>query len=391
MFKTYIIDTATGNILAPIDIPEFSWTLSIKQEQSGLVTRPTKINTEGSTGGINIRWDSIPGETPTEKQRWVKSYDRGIVLMWEDSATERTPIICGAIGDRTDKELDTSFNLIPYSDIVGSRVVTDFNAFGRDNHTTNYSIEYSNRSLRSIVCELGKFCTKGKHRELPIEWPYPLEPGAHSISVQGFNVNNITFKKIIEQLTKSTSAPDVKFKPYMKAFNQVAVQLLCAPDNNVSDSPVHTFTYSKYHGTFKNIKIARRGGVDRLYATGAGKDQSMLCYAVEKPQNGDNSHPIIERVLNNQNAKTFDDLKSFADSAFNMLHNPRLQIQGSYNILDGKTPLPGRIWPGDKVLLNVYNTMALESKVYLLTIMELKGSTSSEIDITFDAIDTEDQ
>ena len=67
MFKTYIIDTATGNILAPIDIPEFSWTLSIKQEQSGLVTRPTKINTEGSTGGINIRWDSIPGETPTEK------------------------------------------------------------------------------------------------------------------------------------------------------------------------------------------------------------------------------------------------------------------------------------------------------------------------------------
>ena len=60
-WRAYIVDTITGRILAPIDLPSFSWSVSVSD--SSLVTTKDKGVGENEVSGLKLPWTAIPGRT----------------------------------------------------------------------------------------------------------------------------------------------------------------------------------------------------------------------------------------------------------------------------------------------------------------------------------------
>ena len=67
MWRAYLADTMTGLIDSPLDLPSFSWSMSIGD--FALTTTRGKDVGEGEASGIRVPWDAVPGSTPSARAR----------------------------------------------------------------------------------------------------------------------------------------------------------------------------------------------------------------------------------------------------------------------------------------------------------------------------------
>lgn len=104
MWSLHLADTMTGLLGEPIDIPHFSWALSLTD--SSLVTGDKMAGVDELTS-LQLPWTSVPAETPQARSAALQSYKRAIVLLWDG-----VPLMYGIIGSRTDTYDGTSFSAL---------------------------------------------------------------------------------------------------------------------------------------------------------------------------------------------------------------------------------------------------------------------------------------
>lgn len=131
-WRAYIADTITGQLIAPIDIPSFAWSISVSD--STLSTTKDKGAGEYDASGLTLPWTSVPGSTPAERVAMLAQDKRSIVLFWKTSLDPQdlgTPILMGSISPRTDSWQDTSFTLNSVMELLDSRILVRENTYGR--------------------------------------------------------------------------------------------------------------------------------------------------------------------------------------------------------------------------------------------------------------------
>ena len=91
MWRAYLADTMTGLIDSPLDLPSFSWSMSIGD--FALTTTRGKDVGEGEASGIRVPWDAVPGSTPSARAREVCADRRSVVLFWRSSWTPEGELV----------------------------------------------------------------------------------------------------------------------------------------------------------------------------------------------------------------------------------------------------------------------------------------------------------
>lgn len=188
MWQAYLFDMTTGQIAQQIDIPSFSWSMSVSD--SAFTTTTGKEVGDDDLSGLELPWSQIPGDTPTAKASALQPHKRGLALFWLDddaaAGSLGTPILAGALGVRTSSWEDVS---VPYVSMLGmldDRILCHEGGFGTGkNHTSPGSYTLENLSWRALACEVIRLCTECKPGgSLPIDLPWLGEKGTHSLPVE---------------------------------------------------------------------------------------------------------------------------------------------------------------------------------------------------------------
>lgn len=127
----YTMDTRTGLLRQRVDVPSFSWSVTVSD--ASLSTTRDKGTGEGEASSLTVPWSAVRAADATSRASELSSYRRGVALMWDDhSDPERpgVPVVAGAIGPRTDTWLDTSFSLVSYMELMSMRYVVRPEGFG---------------------------------------------------------------------------------------------------------------------------------------------------------------------------------------------------------------------------------------------------------------------
>lgn len=392
MWRAYTLDTMSGQIGIPIDIPNVSWSLSISN--SSLSTTRDKGVGEGSAGGLELPWTAIPCDTQEERLRQLASYKRSIALMWESDG-ERTPVVVGAIGSRTDRWLDTSFSLVSLLDLLDQRILIDEGAYGKGspNGTTTRDIVYRNLSLRAIASDMGRRCTDNKPAgTLPIDWSYIGEAGKHQRTYYGFNVSNNSLAKLLGEITNVLDAPDLQFRPYITADgNHVRHALEMGTDAHPAldqTGVVQTLTFYPGGGTIEDIEVAHLAPTMRVYGYGAGQDKGQLSYLAEDRTllEGRDPWPLVEEAHGFTDDANLDLLSRHTRARLAALSVPVCQVTGYVWLDDPHTPALESLWPGQVAQLATSGHPGLPDGTYEMRIMELSGDSSARVKVTFDVM-----
>lgn len=152
MWRTYLADTMTGAVGAPIELPSFRWSLSVSD--SSLQTTRDKGTGELDATGLQVPWTAVPAQTPEGRAQALASMRRSIVLCWEGADGREVPVVAGAIGSRTDTWTDTSFDLLSPMSILSSRYVVREGAVGAGTYKPDHSKTAKGTSYTS---DLGGF------------------------------------------------------------------------------------------------------------------------------------------------------------------------------------------------------------------------------------------
>lgn len=392
MWRAYTLDTMSGQIGIPIDIPNLSWSVSVSN--SSLSTTRDKGVAEGTLGGLELPWTAIPCESQAERARQLASYKRSLALMWESDG-ERIPVVVGAIGSRTDRWLDTSFSLVSLLDLLGQRILIDEGAFGKGNPngTTTRDIVYRNLSLRAIASDMGRRCTDAKPSgALPIDWQYVGEAGTHSRTYYGFNVGNNSLSKLLGEITNVINGPDIQFKPYITSDGaHVRHRLEMGTDASPAleqQGLVQTLTFFPGGGTIEDIEVAHLAPTMRVYGYGAGQDKAQLGHLAEDRTllTGRDPWPIVEESHGFTNDANLDLLTRHTRARLESLSVPVCQVTGSIWLDDPHTPGIESIWPGQVAQLAIEGHPGLPDGTYEMRVMELSGDSSPQVKVTFDVM-----
>ena len=187
-WSAYLYDTMTGLLAQKIDIPSFSWSMSVSD--SSFTTTTGKDVGVDEVSGLQLPWSQIPGVDAAAKASTLQPYKRGLVLFWrtgrEDAGSLGTPVLAGALGVRSSTRQDMSLPFVSMLTVLGDRYLVHENGFGSDkNHTSPGVWRYENLSYRALACAVIQSCTSGKPGgQLPIDLPYLGEGGTHSLPVE---------------------------------------------------------------------------------------------------------------------------------------------------------------------------------------------------------------
>lgn len=405
MWSAYLCDTTTGLIAEPVDIPSFSYSVGISE--SSLHTGEPDSDDSSS---IELPWASIPAQTQGGREHTLRSYARGLVLCWRGSGGREIPIVFGAIGERTDSWEGTSFHLLSTLDLLERRILCPEGVFGTgqlknqedadyqhegDQPGTVYSvtlgdIAIKSRTLRGIASEIGDRLTSRKPGgTLPIDWSYLGEGGTHERTYHNFNVSNNDGKKLLEALSQVSDGIDMRFRPYLKD-GHVRLRFEAGSDQEhyiAQSGLVPTLTTFSGGGSLHDIKVARQGAYQRVYATGAGQDQAMLCHLSEDLrlcQSGDPT-PLFEVAKNDSDWDTKDLVRKHGDALISQLSTPLIQLQGQVNL--SEVPVFEAMWPGDVVDIDIRDFPTLPDGTYRMRLQEITGDSGLNVTVTFDALE----
>lgn len=391
MWTCYLGDTTTGLLDCPIDIPSFTWTVTVSD--SSLSTVKNRGVGEEDATGLTIPWSAIPGSTPEQLASAISSLRRCLVLFWDDQDDRNSPgipVVFGAIGQRTDTQQDTSFDLLSVYSLLQNRYAVEEGTYGKGiGGTTQSTVRYQNMSYRGIASNLGILCTNAKQGgSLPIDWTYENEPGTRAREYKGFDIQNNACSNLLDNLTNIIGGPDMQFRPYMADPSHVRVQFVAGSDSEqrLGQSVIHRLTYFPGGGTFQNLQVDRDGAYSRVYSSGSGTDEAQLCYLAEDLSlvTQRDPYPLMETTYSDSDTDNLDVLKSHAESRLDANCVPIMQISGDINFNDPGTPKPGTIWPGEMVDLDVQGFPTLPDGIYRMRLMYMSGDASATAKLKFD-------
>lgn len=208
-WRAYLFDTVSGQIAQKIDLPAFTWSMTVAD--CALSTTKSKDVGEDEIGGLDLPWTAIPGNTPEEKARAIQPYRRGIVLCWKTTMDEPDslgrPIVAGIIGVRSSKRGSVSIPVMGLKSFLNDRVLATEGRFGADEgHTSRGGLALDGLSWRAIACEIVRRCTELKPGgALPITLPYLGEKGTHHLPVDNATTSSTSTG---EKKTTRQSLPD---------------------------------------------------------------------------------------------------------------------------------------------------------------------------------------
>lgn len=392
MFRAYLMDTMSGQLAEPIDLPNVRWSVTVSD--CSLSTVRGKGVGEAAIGGLQLPWTAVPGDTPAARRRALASYRRAVCLMWEDESGMQ-PVVVGAIGDRVDSWLDTSFEIVSMMGLLGQRILVDEGAFGKGNPsgTTTRDIAYRNLSLRAIASDMGRRCTDAKPGgALPIDWSYLGEAGRHSRTYYGFNARNNAFDKLLGEITNVQNGPDAQLRPYIAEDGaHVRHRLVMGTDADPTIDEaglVPTLTFFPGGGTIENVKVAHAGPTMRVYANGAGQDKAQLCCLAEdmslvtKPD----PWPLVESSHGFTDDSSLSVLQSHARGRLAAMADPICQVEGDVWLDDPNTPGFSEMWAGQRVDVQVRDHPGLADGTYEMRLMEMSGDATPKVHLVFDPI-----
>lgn len=399
MWRCYLCDTVTGLIRAEIEVPSFSWSISVSD--CSFDSTADKGTGEGESSGITIPWAAIPASTPEERGEYLSTGRRALCLCWEDEDDGSImPIIFGAIGERTDTYLDTSFSLDSPMTLLGERYAVEEDAFGTgtyvdegeedddtDDETIYYvttsSIYLSGLSFRAIAAYIGTLCTESKPGgTLPIDWQYTGESGSHERTYYGYNVSNISCSDIFTKLANVSGGPDMQFRPYM--YDSTHVRLLFEA---ASDSDVYLGDSVHYLHDYNNLTVEHSAPYHRVYQTGAGSEQAMLCYLAEDLtycELDDDPFPLKETTSSDTSDDSIDEVVSAATAKLESVRYPLCQVTLETDVSEVDI---GNVWPGEQFMVPIYDFPTLPDGEYTMRLMEMSGSEGTSISMTFDVME----
>lgn len=399
-WRHWIIDARDGRIIAPIDIPSFSWELSVSD--FGFETTSDKGTGKEDETGLTIPWTALDAHTPAGRSSLLDSERRGILTCWAADPTDPedmgTPIMWGKIGPREDTLLDTTFSLESPLTILQSRYAVREGAF--KDGTSKDTVSFGNLSFRGICSELGRLATDSKQGGgLPIDWTYLGEPGGHQrTNYQAWNVQNLACSQLITNIANSKGGPDVAFRPYRAGTQHARVRFLAGSDADVyldMDHPPIVLSFHAGFGSLEDLTVDYQDGYQRWYATGAGQDESTITAYWEDMSaitRGDDPPILREAVYGDTDTDNVQLLKQHLEGVASRGAHRLMQLTGSIDFNDTDTrDMPihpcGSFWPGERVDLDVDGFPTLPDGRYELRLMEMSGDQTSKASLKFDVLE----
>lgn len=395
-----LADTITGQLDAPVDIPSFSWSMSVTD--FSLTTTKSKDVGEGDASGITIPWTGIPGSTPRQRASAVCADKRSVALFWHTGRdgvnSLGTPILMGVITPRTDSWVDTSFTLDSPMGILADRyMVRDGKFADGANGTSKDSITLSNLSLRGVCSEVGYQCTDAKSGgRLPIDWQYRGESGSNSMTYKAFDVQNQSCATILRNIAAMDGGPDMTFRPYQPDPQHVRFRFVAGSDSvpELGQTIIHRLYARKYGGDLENLTVDHVGPVMRVYGVGSGSDEAQLTVLAEDMglSTLQDPWPLRETVLADTDVDQLSVLQSRTSSMLAGNKQPLMQFKGTIHANDMDSngsllhPL-GSFWPGELFELAVDGHPALDDGIYRCRLMRMDGDETDKVDLTFDAME----
>ena len=342
---TYLGDTMTGALSRTVDVPSFTWTLSVSDSTLTIGRDRDKGVGETDGGGVRLRYSQLGDLGPEALCAEIMPLKRSMCLVWVDRHGVQWPVVWGAVGPRADDLTETSFDLLSPLELLASRFVAREGAFGAVEGMTDVSapeeweareggyregatvqhggrewesladdntdepgksgkwedkgpvrtpqpgrftadeIHLSGMSLRGIACEVGRLCTDAKPAgQLPIDWTYLGEAGGHERTYDGFDVGNNSCADVLRKIANVIGGPDIQFRPYMPDPTHVRLRVCAGSDADVfvGQSTVHGLSFVMGRGgSVENVHVDWGEPVMRVYATGSGTDEGQLCHLSE--------------------------------------------------------------------------------------------------------------
>lgn len=382
-WRSYIFDTLTGRIDMEINLPSFSWTLTVS-DSSLSTTQDKGVGTENMTG-LTVPWTAVPSTTPEGRETALASYRRSIILEWEGN-----PVVAGIIGPRTDSWLDTSFDLISPMSFMENRYLVKEGYFGTGSgSTTRMDYKFSNLSLRAIATAIVRECIDFKQGgTMPVLYPYYNEAGSHERTYYGYNVANASVKTLLDNLSNVENGPDLQFRPYLKNENYIGYTFLGGDPYLTDDDSIPSLSCYPGGGTLQDISVAWLGPTQRVFATGDGQDYAMLCHQSEDMTlcTRTDPYPLVETTASGSSDWNTEDLvKTHGDAIVAAMKDPICQIKGNINANDCPVQ-PGVLWPGQNVELMLEGYPTLPDDVYSLRLMEMSGNNTADISLIFEPV-----
>lgn len=391
-WQCYLGDTMTGLIDRPIDLPSFSWSVDIGD--SSLSTNKDKGAGTDEWSGITVPWTAIGESDPSARSSALSTMRRCLTMFWDDGdGGIGVPVLWGAIGDRTDTWLDTSFQLYSMASLLSSRYLCREGEYGSGSGGTSPgTIRYEGLSYRGIMCALASLCTSEKPGgSLPIDLPYLNESGTRAREYSEYDIQNNSCMQLIENLCNVISGPDVQLRPYMSDGSHVRVSMLAGSDGDIylGQSTVHTLTCFPGGGTLQNISVDHAGPVMRVYSSGSGTDAAQICYMSEDLSLCSQSDPwpLVETTYSDSDTDSLSVLKNHADAQLESNCRPLMQLSGYVDFNDDDVPSPGSMWPGEVVDVAIDDFPTIPSGVYRMRLMQMSGDQSSRAKLKFDVMD----
>lgn len=382
MWRLHTCDTMTGELRRPIDIPSASWSLSVSD--ASLSTTKDKGTGEGEASSITVPWTAVWGETARERARELTAGKRGIVLGWEEAGAFR-PLVFGAVGQRTDTALDTSFSLDSVQALLSSRYVVREGQFVKGAQP----LSLSGLSLRAIAANVGWYATEGKPGgSLPIDWGDFYERGGHQRTFWPWNVSNLSAADVLEKIANVEGGPDITFRPYMADAHHVRLRMVAGSDADpyVGQDVVRRLQWFHGAGSVHSLTVAHLGPVERVYATGAGtedeKDVALaedLTYCRQR-----DPWPIVEECVSCTDSDDHALLEGHARGRLKADWWPLCQVTCTVDLADPQVPRIGEVWPGDAMTLAVEGFPTIPDGEYHVRLMEMSGDLGTLVTLKFD-------
>lgn len=399
-WRAYVVDTISGQLLCPIDLPNFSWSVSVAD--SSLSTTKSKGVGQDEVSGLKVPWTAVPANSPGERSRLLAPDRRSIALCWTSPLDSEdaigTPILCGLIGQRKDGPLDTDFSLTSIYGLLGDRYLVREGVYGTANGSTSTDvINFNNLSLRAIAAEAGWLCTNAKPGGgLPIDWHYRGEKGSHQREYDSWDIQNLKCSDVWDKIANVENGPDMQLRPKLSG-DTIRFDFLAGSDvdPNIAQDTIIELSSSPYGGTLENMTIDHLGAVHRVYASGSGTDKAQLCHLSEDLRLVSGDHepfPLREMTYSDTDAADANLLRQHVDGVLAANHAPLMQIKGELHAndvsVDG-TPLHplGSFWPGETMRLDIQGFPSLSDGVYECRLMQMSGDQSDKVSLIFDAME----
>ena len=337
----------TGLLDRPVDLPSFSWSVSVS-ESSLATNRQAGAGTE-DWSGVTVPWTAISERTPEGRAAALSPLRRFLALCWDDgSGGIGTPVLWGAIGQRSDSWLDTTFSVDSAMSMLSQRVAVPELAFGTGAGSTSPGRTELAGSARSIVCQLIAICAGQKPGSaLPIDLPYISETGSRTLELAHYDVGNLACSDLVSRIASESEGPDVQLRPYLADQSHVRLRLVAGSDTEpgLPQDAVRTLTFFPGGGTMQNLSVDRVGPVQRVYATGSGTDEAQLCHLSEDLglcMTAD-PWPLCETVATDSDLDDAASVAALGDGTLAASSSPLAQLSCDVDLADPMAPPPGEL------------------------------------------------